>query len=201
MAKPPKLPIKFDNKGMDYFDYLVSMVEPYFNEFQIPLDFTGYKELVDMYGNLTNENTELAWNLSKEINIWSEYISDLSNLTQKLFLDSETDKIEQFAIASYQADKVKVANGERLANKDLSVVNVRKRRNSFKAFSLALESKNRFLERAYHHCKSTCNWNYSSNYDNSSNNEMLIKAIEKMTELLEKIENVNYSYNKNLKLV
>lgn len=201
MSKPPKLPIKFNDKDMDYFDCLVSMVEPYFHEFQIPLDFTGYKELVDMYGNLTNENTELAWKLSKEINIWSEYISDLSNLTQKLFLDSETDKIEQFAIASYQADKTKVANGERLANKDLSVVNVRKKRNSFKAFSLALDSKSRFLERAYHHCKSTCNWNYSSAYDNSSNNEMLVKAIEKMTELLEKIESVHYSYNKNLKLV
>lgn len=201
MSKPPKLPINFNDQNMDYFDYLVTMVAPYFNEFKIPLDFTGYKELVDVYGNLTNNNTELAWKLSKEINIWSEYISDLSNLTQKLFLDSETDKIEQFSIASYQADKIKVANGERLANKDIAVVSVRKRRNSFKAFSLALESKNKFLERAYHHCKSTCNWNYNNNSNYLNEHETLIKAIEKMTELLDKIENKNRNSNKTLKLV
>lgn len=163
MARPPVSPLHIDGKRMDYFEHLVEMVKPYFNELGISLNFSGYKETIEKYSDLKDDDTKLAWRLSRDLNMWSEYFSDLSNTVNKLLLDSETDKIEQLAVSSYEADSTKVANGDRLANKDMRVVSVRKKRNAFKAFYQELDTKTKFLERAYYHCKATCDWNYSLN--------------------------------------
>lgn len=163
MTKPPVSPLIINGKSMDYFDNLVDMVSPIFKEFGVTLNFEGYKQTIATYSALKEDDFKLAWKLSRDLNMWSEYFSDLSNMVQKLLLDSETDKIEQIAVSSVQADPNKVANGDRLANKDMRVVNIRKKRNSFKAFNSELEAKVRFLERAYYHCKQTCDWNYNLN--------------------------------------
>lgn len=167
MAKPPVSPLNINGKPMDYFDNLVEMVSPVFVELGVHLNFNGYKETIATYGNLKDDDAKLAWKLSRDLNMWSEYFADLSNMVQKLLLDSETDKIEQIAVSSVQSDPNKVANGDRLANKDMRVVNIRKKRNSFKAFNAELEAKVRFLERAYYHCKQTCDWNYNSKNNNT----------------------------------
>lgn len=158
MALPPLAPITDGNKQMGYFEKLVRYALDYLKEDGIVLNFKGYTDTLKKYSSLQEEESDKAWELTKELNAWSEYFSSLSNLIQKLYLDSDTDKIEVQAIASLEADAVKVANGERLANKDKAVVNARKKRNTLKAFYDELESKIRFLERAYYHCKSTCEW-------------------------------------------
>lgn len=161
MCKPPVSPLIIEGIPMNYFDNLVEMVRPFFNEINIKLNFDGYKKTIETYSNLDDDDAKLAWKLSRDLNMWSEYFADLSNVVLKLLLDSETDKIEQIAVASFEADNGKVANGDRLANKDKRVVFIRKKRNSFKAFNLELESKVKFLDRAYYHCKATCDWNYN----------------------------------------
>lgn len=163
MARPPVSPLNIDGKPMNYFEYLVDLVKPHFEELNIKLDFAGYKDTIDIYSNLKDDDVIVAWKLSRDLNMWSEYFSDLANTVNKFLLDSETDKIEQIAVSSYEADSTKVANGDRLANKDMRVVSVRKKRNAFKAFYQELDTKIKFLERAYYHCKATCDWNYSSN--------------------------------------
>ncbi|MDF2879472.1 MAG: hypothetical protein K0R54_29 [Clostridiaceae bacterium] len=159
MAKPPLTPLKAeDGKHISYFEKLVRLSSEYLREDGINLSFAGYTETLVDYANLEETDITKAWNLIKDLNAWSEYFSSISNLIQKVYLDSETDKIEVQAIASIEADSVKVANGERLSNKDSKVIRARKKRNTLKAFYDELEAKIRFLERAYYHCKSTCEW-------------------------------------------
>ena len=43
-----------------------------------------------------------AWELTKELNAWSEYFSDIANLIQKKYLDSETEKLEQQSLKSIE---------------------------------------------------------------------------------------------------
>lgn len=162
MAKPPVNPIVVNDTPTDYFQHLTEMVKPNFEEVGIKLNFSGYKETILEYASLKDSDTDKAWQLARDLNMWSEYFSDISNITQKLLLDSETTKIEQIAISSFESDNVKVANGDRLANKDERVVNARRIRNAFKSFFSELEAKVDFLERAYYHCKNTCEWNNQS---------------------------------------
>lgn len=162
MAKPPVNPISIDNKPTDYFQHLTEIVRSDFEAEGINLNFHGYKKTIFEYSSLIDSNTQRAWELARDLNMWSEYLSDIASITQKLLLDSETTKIEQIAVSSYEADNVKVANGDRLANKDIRVVNARRKRNAFKAFYSELEAKVNFLERAYYHCKNTFEWNNQS---------------------------------------
>lgn len=169
MAIPPISPLKIEGVNINYFDKLLEIAGEYLKEDGIILNFEGYNETLNDYMNLKENDVEKAWILTKELNSWSEYFSSIANLIQKMYLDSETDKIEIQAIASIEADATKVANGERLSNKDAKVVKARKKRNALKALYDELESKIKFLERAYYHCKSTCEWaNKSSNYSNSN---------------------------------
>lgn len=159
MSLPPLYPLTNESgKQISYFDKLAEYASNYLKEDGINLNFDGYVKTILEYNNLRENDFSKAWELTKKINTWTEYFSGVANLIQKLYLDSETTKIEAQAIASYCADSIKVANGDRLANKDTNVVNARKKRNTLKSFYDELESKIKFMERAYYHCKATCDW-------------------------------------------
>lgn len=159
MAKPPISPVKLNKEELSYFDVLVKEVQPYFDDINIRLSFDGYKDTVKRYRDLKQNNMNEAWEIAKEFNMWSEYFSEVCSLTQKLFLDAETEKIEKIAIISTNRDNKNVSNGERLANKDEVVISVRRKRNCLQAFFNELELKIAYLERAYYHCKSTVELN------------------------------------------
>ena len=155
MAQPPLLPI--DNKK-DYFDKLIEEVMEYFKSRDINLSFEGYKKTVQDYAKLDESDSKMAWTLSRDFNMWGEYFSDMKSLTEKLFLDAETEKKKEYANASILEDCNKVANGDRLANKNATVVALRKDRNLLQAFLTALDSKIDYCYKCHHHCKSTYGW-------------------------------------------
>ncbi|WCK57718.1 hypothetical protein PP175_27155 (plasmid) [Aneurinibacillus sp. Ricciae_BoGa-3] len=168
MAKPPVNPLPSKSgSGMSYFKALSLMAREYLKADGITLNFQGYTETIIDYANMQENDIHTAWRLTKELNAWSEYFASISNLIQKFYLDAETDKIEIQATASIKADAVKVANGERLSNKDSHVIQARKKRNCLKAFYDELESKIKFLERGYYHCKATCDWANKPIYNNN----------------------------------
>jgi hypothetical protein len=171
LAKPPIHPIKTeDGKEMSYFEMLVRMANEYLKKEGISMNFAGYTETLMEYANLEENELDKAWRLTKELNAWSEYFASIANLIQKVYLDAETKKIEIQATCSINADPNKVANGDRLANKDPKVIEARKKRNVLKALYDELEAKIKFLERAYYHCKSTCEWANKTNPNNSTAN-------------------------------
>lgn len=155
---PPNTPIQVDGKNISYFQLLYLQVNPILMKDNITLSFQGYNQTIQEYEKLKETDTENAWKLAKELNAWTEYFSSVSNLIQKMYLDSETDKIAFFATASLKADAVKVANGERMANCNEDVIKARKKRNILKAFNDELVEKMKFLERAHYHCKATYDW-------------------------------------------
>lgn len=170
MAKPPIYPMKVESgQGVTYFQVLCGMVKKYLEEDGISLDFGGYTDTIIDYTSLTENDMENAWKLTKELNAWSEYFSDIANLIQKIYLDSETDKIEKQAVSSITNDASKVANGDRISNKDPIVVSSRKKRNILKSFYDELVSKVDFLNRAHYHCKSTYEWSKKLSMSNLSN--------------------------------
>lgn len=153
--RPPELPI---NNTEDYFDKLLHEVSSYFDDKNIALNFNGFKETVKEYSTLNPTDFNECWRLSRDFNMWGEYFSNLKALTEKLYLDIETEKKREFACASIKEDSNKVANGDRLANKNLDVVALRKNRNTLKAFITALDSNIEFAYKAHHHCKETCKY-------------------------------------------
>ncbi len=169
MSLPPLSPMRnTDGKPISYFEKLMRYALDYLKEDGIKLTFEGYTDTIKDYASLQEDEIDKAWRLAKELNAWTEYFSSISNLIQKLYLDSETSKKEVQATVSLNADSVKVANGDRLSNKDPNVVMARRKRNALKAVHDELEAKISFLERAYYHCKSTCDWANKSM--NASNN-------------------------------
>lgn len=154
MARPPLNPIKLDNKEMDYFELLARMVYPIVQRYDVPLNFEGWVSTKKDYANMKDGNYTVAWKVMEEMNLWADYFSSCANMVQKLFLDSETTKIEMQAIASVEADKTKVANGDRLANKDKRVIDARKDRNALKALYEDLQAKVKFCERCHYQAKS-----------------------------------------------
>lgn len=156
MAKPPQPSIPTTaNRAISYFELLAIRTAEVLKGDGIILNFRGYKETIDAYSELNENNGQQAWELARDLNVWSEYFSDIANLIQKLYLDADTEKTETIAIASFEADEKRVTHGERLANKDERVINIRKKRNTLQAFYDALLSKIKFLERAHYHCKAT----------------------------------------------
>lgn len=141
----------------NYFDILVEEVSLYYKELGQTLDFSGFKDTLAKYGNLDDSNFDKCWEVGKELNMWSEYLSNIYSYNEKLLLDSTTEKNKEFAIASLRTDGP-VAKGDRSANKDENVVKARKNRNLLQSFSTALEKKIEFCNTAYHHCKYTCQW-------------------------------------------
>lgn len=154
MAKPPILPI--DNKK-SYFDRLIEEVVPFYSKQGINLSFEGFKDTLEKYSNLDNTDYDSTWKVGKELNMWSEYLSDIFALNEKYLLDSETEKRKEYAISSSNTDGA-VSKGDRNAEKDPLVIKARKTRNLLKSFSTALEKKIDFCNTSYHHCKYTCQW-------------------------------------------
>jgi hypothetical protein len=164
MAKPPLHPLNCsDGRQISYFELLARWASEHVKKDGIQLNFKGYEETLLDYANLSENQLEHAWKLAKELNTWAEYFSSIANLIQKLYLDAETEKHEVKSLASFEADDKKVANGDRLSNKDSKVVNARKKRNTLKSFHEELESKVKFLERAHYHCKATYDSQVKSN--------------------------------------
>ena len=158
MAKPPVYPLKGEKGDRDYFDIIVENVANYFDTDSINIDLTGYKETVIEYGDLKFNNAEELLVLSRDFNMWGEYFSNLKSLTEKMYLNAETEKKKEFASASISEDAGKVANGDRLANKNSDVVAIRRKRNELKAFLDSLDSKIDFCYKAHHHCKDVLKW-------------------------------------------
>lgn len=171
MAKPPAPCIMTtSNRAINYFELLTIWALDYLKEDGVVLNFKGYAETVEAYAHLQESDTKGAWELARDLNAWSEYFSDVANLIQKLYLDADTEKIEVIAQASFEADDKKVANGERLANKDTRVVNIRKKRNTLQSFYDELIAKVKFLERAHYHCKATAE--SKSKFTPNANNQV-----------------------------
>ena len=158
MASPPSKPLITDSGNKSYFEKICELAKEYLEEDTIILNFDGYEQTVEEYKSLSEEDISTAWKLTKELNAWSEYFSDISNLIQKKYLDSETEKMEIQAIKSIEHNEKSVSAGDRHANTDPIVIQKRKKRNILKSLYDELTSKIKFLERAYYHCKSTCEW-------------------------------------------
>lgn len=167
MTLPPKTPLMISGVEIDYFDALILEVNPIYKELGYPLNFTGYTDVMEQFCQLSYDDFQLSYELAQALLAWVNYFSDLKNLTQKLLLDAETEKIAEIADASIKADSDKVSNGNRLANKDESVVKARKKRNALMAFHDLLESKTNSLNQAYYFCKSTCEWERKSGQVNT----------------------------------
>lgn len=155
MIFPPKAPLVNGNEQINYFQQLTKLASPYLNKYGITLNFEGFLEVIEEYQNLQFTDIEKAWQLAMVMNSWADYFSSLSNVVQKIMLDSETDWIKTQAIKSISHDIDKVSNGNRFSNKDEEVIKLRNKKNTLKAFYDELQAKVRFLERAYYHCKIT----------------------------------------------
>lgn len=158
MPIPPRFPLKNNPQGQTYFDFLVSSVSDIFMEYGLELRFDGYDQTIESYTQLKHDDFTNAWNLAQELNAWSEYMASIRSNARKMLQDTETEKLSTIATASILADNTKVANGDRLANKDEAVIAVRRKRNAIEAFVEELDSKISFLERAHYFCKTTCEW-------------------------------------------
>lgn len=158
MPMPPKNPMRINGKDMSYFEVLTLRVQKYVEAEGIKLNFDGYEETVSRYENMKKTDLSEVWEIGQELNAWSEYLSDVRGIIKLLLKDAETEKLSVIATASISADTNKVANGNRLANRDLTVINVRKKRNAFESMLSLLDSKIAFLDKAYYYCKGTCEW-------------------------------------------
>ena len=158
MSRPPTNPIIQNGESISYFEKLIMLCSEHLKEDGIVLNFSGYKETIEEYSNLEEADIETAWKLTKELNAWSEYFSEIANLIQVKYLDSETDKIEMQSLKSIEHSDKTVSAGDRYANTTKEVIYTRKKRNALKSLHEELNAKIRFLERGYYHCKSTCEW-------------------------------------------
>lgn len=154
MAMPPNAPLKHGEQNLTYFQYLAILAAPILRDEDISLNFSGYIETINDYKKLGIMEWKKALELSKEINAWSEYMSEISNSIQKIYLDIDLRANETQALSSIKYDPDKVSNGNRLAYQDVSMLNEQKKRHILKALNDELSSKVRFLERAFYHCKS-----------------------------------------------
>ena len=180
MAKPPATAITItrNNKQLElsYFEHLTLIVhdllssEGLLEKDGLKLNIKGYTETVEEYKNLEENNLDAVWQLAKDLNAWSDYLSSMANLIQKYYLDSETEKAQMLSVVSINADHERVSNGKRIADQDKKVVSVRKKRNVLQSYYNELESKVKFLERAHYHCKST--------YDSAMKKYVVDKSIK-----------------------
>ena len=153
MVMPPKKPLILNGVEMDYFDRLIEDVAPIFKLHQIDLDFAGYDELKDLYESCDPDDAHTLWHLAKAFNTWEDYFIECLAVTQKLLLDAETTKKEVQATKSIELDPVKVANGDRLADRSEELVTMRKNRNAFQAVYDLLRNKQKSAQNGYYLCK------------------------------------------------
>lgn len=151
MAMPPVL----KNKDSSYLNILLKNAEEILKENGLIIDLTGYYETMLKLYSLEMSDVAGAWELSMELNAWSDYLGDIRSNCKKILSDLEAEKMSTIAAASLSADKGKVANGDRLANKDEKVVQIRKKRNTMQSLCDLLDSKVIYLERAHYMCKKT----------------------------------------------
>lgn len=151
MILPPKNPVK---DRFSYFNVLCQNAQPYLED--LPLNFTGYTELVDKYVALSDLDTEANFEMSKEFNAWFEYLSEVANAIQNAYLDAETEKIQVLSKSSLSASEKSVAAGDRKANTDPEVIISRKKRNALKSLYDALVARQDFCEKAFYQCKYNC---------------------------------------------
>ena len=135
MPMPPKTPI---NGAYDYFDMLCQQASKYLD---IPINFDGYKQVVEKYQSISLSDKDANWELAKELNAWSEYCSDVANYIQNIFLDAETSKIQVYSEKSISFSDKNVSAGDRKANTDKDVIGARNKRNALKALYDSLMSK------------------------------------------------------------
>lgn len=151
MAMPPVL----RDKNKSYLKILLSSAEEILKENGLIIDLTGFDETIQKLYTLKMSDIPSAWELSMELNAWSDYLGDIRSNCKKILSDLEAEKMSTIATASLTADKGKVANGDRLANKDEKVVQIRKKRNTMQSLCDLLDSKVIYLERAHYMCKKT----------------------------------------------
>lgn len=153
MVMPPKKPLILNGVEMDYFDRLIEDVAPIFKLYNVELDFSGYDELKDLYESCDSDDSHTLWHLAKAFNTWEDYFIECLSVTQKLLLDAETTKKEVQANKSIELDPVKVANGDRLADRSEELVTMRKNRNAFQAVYDLLKNKQKSAQNGYYLCK------------------------------------------------
>lgn len=152
---PPEKPINRNGKDVTYFEIITREASPHLKDYGIALNFEGYFDTIEKYKKLSLDQLDEAWKLTLELNAWSEYFSEVSNVVQRILLDSELEGTKLQAYKSISHDSEKVSNGNRFSNSDTDVINVKKKRNAIKAFYDELGAKISFVERAYYHCKAT----------------------------------------------
>ena len=151
MILPPKKPI---GNQLSYFDILCEKAQPFIPE--VALVFTGFDDLVDRYVMLSDLDSSGNVEMAIEFNAWSEYFSEISNVIQNQYLDSETDKLQTFSAASIAFSEKNVSAGDRKANTNADVIIARKKRNALKSLYDALEAKKEFCDKVFYQCKHNC---------------------------------------------
>lgn len=80
-------------RNQDYehksFEQVARKSNKYLKRYNISLNFRNYKETIMRYYRLQDNDVYEAFELSKECNLWSNYMSDTSNLVQVIMLDME----------------------------------------------------------------------------------------------------------------
>lgn len=156
---PPKFPsTSTDGKSISYLSKLAEISHSYLKEYGICLNLQGYDETCERYFSLKQDELNVAWELAKELNAWSQYISNYANLIQDLYLDAETEKLSVQSEKSIEYSDKTVSSGDRYANTQKEVIQARKKRNALKALYDCMCSEVAFLERGYYSCKSTAEW-------------------------------------------
>lgn len=147
MSMPPKYPVAGNRT---YFDVLCAEAQKYLLD--ITLDFTGYYDTIERYKLLDEADKDANYQLSLELNSWSEYLSDIANYIQNRYLDAETEKLNIQSQKSIENNS-SVAAGDRFANTVPSVISARKQRNVLKALYDCLIAKQQFTDKAFYQCK------------------------------------------------
>lgn len=158
MTLPPSLPckiVKKDGRIEDgtYFDFFISLVEDDALSKNFNINYNGLSKIKEEYINIDRNNKEAVWKLTNSLNLWCDFFSDLSDVSNKLALNANTHKIKQIAISSIEYDNKNATNGKRGADMNPLVVEARNVRNSFESMQKAFENKARFFERGFYICK------------------------------------------------
>lgn len=154
----PKVEVIRNSKRQPFVKYLLEICKKDLPGLNIDLD--GYDEILEKLQNLDYKSPEDAWKLSLEANAWLEYLANLKNVIYMVLQDLETNKIATIAEVSIGHEPDKPTKGNRIANKDPSVIEVRKRRNHIETLYNLIVDKMDVLEKAHYFCKTTCEWNF-----------------------------------------
>lgn len=142
-----------------YFLLLIEVLKKYDTTFDLRVN--GFKDVLKEYQGLSyNTSREVAFEISKKLNVWIDYFSDVSQYFQNEYLFSENEKNQIQSIKSIENSE-KASSGERFANTTFDLLDIRLKRSIYKSmydlFSLILS----FLEKAFYQCKFV----YSKNND------------------------------------